>query len=51
MLMIIIIAAVFAVLFFAVRHHELSKGRESYTLKDFILELFNHTGDGSNYKR
>ena len=51
MLMIIIIAAVFAVLFFAVRQQELSKGRGSYNLKDFILELLNHTGDSSNLKR
>ena len=51
MKMLIIIAAVFTVLFFAVRHQELSKGRESYNLKDFILELINHKGDINNYKR
>lgn len=51
MLMIIIIVAVFAGLFFIVRHQELEKGRDSYNLKDFILELLNHTGDSRNFKR
>jgi hypothetical protein len=50
-LMIIIIVAAFAVIFFAARHQELNRGRDSYNLKDFILELLNHTGDGRNLKR
>lgn len=49
--MIIILVAAFSGVFCAVRHQELKKGRKSYNLKDFVLELLNHTGDGSNYKR
>ena len=51
MKLLIIIVAVFTVLFFAVRHQELKRGRESYNLKDFILEVINHKGDKNNYKR
>ena len=50
-LIIIVVVPVLTLIFCAVRRHELSRGRDTYNLKDFILELFNHTGDGSNYKR
>ena len=48
---VIVVAVVFTGIFCAVRHQELKKGRDTYNLKDFIVELLNHTGDGSNYKR
>lgn len=40
----------FSLLFLVIRYSEKSKGR-LYSFKDFLLELFNHGGDGSNYKR
>ena len=39
-----------SLLFYAVRRSETSKGK-SYKIKDFLLELLNHTGDSSNYRR
>ncbi len=48
--LIIICIAAFSILFYAVRRSETRKGRP-YSIKDFLLELLNHTGDGSNFKR
>ena len=50
MKIIILCIAVFLVLFYAVRSSKAKKG-EPYSLKDFILEIFNHTGDSRNFKR
>lgn len=50
MKIIIICIAVFLILFYAVRSSKAKKG-EPYSIKDFILEIFNHTGDSRNFKR
>ena len=50
MKIIILCIAVFLVLFYAVMSSKAKKG-EPYSLKDFILEIFNHTGDSRNFKR
>ncbi len=50
MKIIILFIAVFLILFYAVRSSKAKKG-EPYSLKDFILEIFNHTGDSRNFKR
>lgn len=50
MMIIIICIAVFMILFYAVRSSKAKKG-EPYSIKDFILELLNHTGDSRNFKR
>ena len=50
MMIIIICIVVFMILFYAVRSSKAKKG-EPYSIKDFILELLNHTGDSRNFKR
>lgn len=50
MKIIILCIVAFLVLFYAVRSSKAKKG-EPYSLKDFILEIFNHTGDSRNFKR
>ena len=50
MKIIILCIAVFLALFYAVRSSKAKKG-EPYSIKDFILELLNHTGDSRNFKR
>ena len=49
-ILIVVSILAFSILFYVIHSSEKKKGR-SYGIKDFLLELFNHLGDGKNFKR
>ena len=47
-IILVVVIAIFVIMFLVIKSQH--KDGE-YTIKDFLLEIINHSGDGSNYKR